>query len=142
MSKRFVKRNNLIQYREDDIQNYLSTVMFRGTPCKFRNQQKCWKFCWKHCYSWFLSYLVPAQPIVKIWLKQTVVARMNSIEWNLIWTNLLEKIMFTKLLSFFKMKHKNTHYFSYNQYFQFILFYAFSLQQMMQIMNNIFEKYK
>ena len=27
------KSLNLIQYLEDDILNYLSTVMFRGTPC-------------------------------------------------------------------------------------------------------------
>ena len=29
----YKKSLNLIKYLEDDILNYLSTVMFRGTPC-------------------------------------------------------------------------------------------------------------
>ena len=34
------KSLNLIQYVEDDILNYLSTVMFRGTPCIYAKETR------------------------------------------------------------------------------------------------------
>ena len=46
-----------MQCMQDDIQNYLPTVMFRGTPCSYREEKQSFEFLLNNRMNLLTSYL-------------------------------------------------------------------------------------